>query len=272
MSGPMRAYLMTRGTMRKKDYAFVGETPDEPWWDALTPWVFLESEEVIVHRSEAGGASLLISGIPSRRTDVLGTRIRHTVVVEDAHHEHGLALWMVRCGLDDEERTRLGDALDGAFPGDLVDALMTGAHDDVEHRLLATLRQAAEESEAHNAGKDIPGSWAGSVHDVTAAEAFMARARLLLAEEHTGYAFTTHALLTVDGARRAASALSGEVAALLHEGDLEGVEQLGKGGIPAKRRDGTARDGTKRRVLPALGAVAVALAVALGVWWLIRHL
>ncbi|MGV9246026.1 hypothetical protein [Streptomyces sp. NPDC003710] len=272
MSGPMRAYLMTRGTMRKHDYAFLGEAPAEPWWDALTPWVFLESEEVIVHRNEAGGANLLISGIPSRRTDVLGTRIRHTVVVEDAHREHGLALWMVRCGLDDGERTRLGDALDGAFPGDLVDALMTGAHDDVEHRLLATLRQAAEESEEDKAGKDIPGSWAGSVHDATASEAFMARARRLLAEEQTGYAFTTHALLTADGARRAASSLSGEVAALLHEGELEVVEQLGKARVPAPRRDSTAQAGTKRRVLLALGALAVALAVALGVWWLIRHL
>ncbi|MEV6025621.1 hypothetical protein [Streptomyces sp. NPDC052036] len=264
----MRAYLMTRGTRRSKDYAFLGEAPAVPWWDALAPWVFLESEEVIVHRNEAGRASLLISGIPSRRTDVLGTRIRHTVVLDGADGEHGLALWIVRCGLDDAERTRLGDALDSAFPGDLVDALMTDANDDVGDRLLAALRQTAEEPETHEAGEDIPGSWAGSVHDATATGAFMARARRLLAEKHTGYAFTTHALLTADGARGAARALPGEMAALLHEGDLQEVEQLGKGGVPAPRRDGTAQAGAKRQVLLALGV----LAVVLGVWWLIQHL
>lgn len=264
----MRAYLMTRGTLRGQDYTFLGEPPAEQWWDTVAPWVFLESEELIVRRRGKGTTGLVISGIPSRRTDVLGTRVRHTVVVDDVHYDQQLALWLVRCGLDDRERGRLGEVLDATFDGDFVDALMSGADDDVEIRLLDALRQAAEDPAEEETAKDITGSWAGAVNDEMATRAFLARVRRLLADGAPGYAFTTHALGSLDGAKRVASTLPDDVAVLLHDSNLRGVEQLGKASVPAPRRDRTASDRRTRAVLLALAGAAMAL----GVWWLIRQL
>ncbi|WP_327735355.1 hypothetical protein OG749_17450 [Streptomyces nojiriensis] len=265
----MRAYLMTRGTLRNQDYAFLGEAPSDQWWDAVAPWVFLESEELIVRRHRGGTTGLVISGIPSRRTDVLGTRVRHTVVVDDVHHDHRLALWLVRCGLDDSERGRLGEALDAAFDGDFVDALMSGADGEVGLRLLDSLRQAAEDAgEEEDTDEDVTGSWAGAVHDETAARAFLARVRRLLADGATGYALTTHALSSRDGVERLAATVPDEVAVLLHDSNVRGVERLGKASVPAPRRDRTTGDRRTRAVVLALTGVALAL----GVWWLIRQL
>ncbi|MGZ9930832.1 hypothetical protein ACXNSR_13130 [Streptomyces sp. NC-S4] len=264
----MRAYLMTRGTLRSQDYAFLGEAPSDQWWDAVTPWVFLESEELIVRRRAGGGTGLVISGIPSRRTDVLGTRVRHTVVVDGVHHDQRLALWLVRCGLDDGERRRLGEALDGAFDGDFVDALMSGGDDDIGIRLLDTLRRAAEGAGEEGTAKDVTGSWAGAVHDETATRAFLARVRRLLEGDATGYALTTHALSSRDGVERLAATVLDEVAVLLHDSNLRGVEWLGKASVPAPRRDRAIGDRRARAVVLALTGVAMAL----GVWWLIRQL
>ncbi|MEU5345633.1 hypothetical protein AB0H18_33175 [Streptomyces sp. NPDC020766] len=263
----MRTHLMTRGTRRRHDYAFLGEAPPDQWWQTLARWVFMESEELIIRRQESGRTGLVISGIPSQRTDAIGTRIRHTLVVDAVQEDQRLALWLVRCGLDDEERTRLGKALDTAFDGDLVDALMSGADGEVDTRLLDTLQKAAGDSEDGETSKDVPGSWAGDVHDEASVRAFMARVRRLLTEDSAGYAFTTHALGSVSGAERAASALPDEVAVLLHDSALRGVQQLGKGPAPARGRQKTTGDRKAR----AAALTLAGLAVALGIWWMFRR-
>lgn len=274
MSGPMRACLMTRGTLRGQDYTFLGEPPAEQWWDTVAPWVFMESEELIVRRSRGGSTGLVISGIPSRRTDVLGTRVRHTLVLDDAHHDRRLALWLVRCGLEDGERERLGEALDTAFDDDYVNAVMSGADEDVDTRLLHALRHAAGEPDPEEAAaEDLTGSWAGAVHDEEATRAFLARVRSLLSDGTPGYAFTTHALGSLDSVWRMESALPDEVAVLLHDSGLRGVERAKKASTPAPRRDSTTSGGRTRTPAPVLAlALMGAAALALAIWWLIRQL
>ncbi|MFD3524958.1 hypothetical protein [Streptomyces sp. NPDC058653] len=256
----MRAYVMTRGTQRRQDYAFLGDAPPDLWWETVAAWVFLESEELVVRRRGAASTGLLISGIPSRRTDVIGTRIRFTVVVDDVHDDPVFAERLVRCGLDPAERAALGAALDTAFDADFVDARLAGGDGEVETPLLAALRQgtdgpdgAAEtaagasgrrsEKDRRRSEKDRRGSWAGDAGDETAVRAFRARVRRLLESERPGWAFATHAVGTLDGARRVAGALPHEVAVLLHDsdddGELRGVEPLGKAPVPAGRRDTT---------------------------------
>ncbi|WP_157878084.1 hypothetical protein [Streptomyces torulosus] len=267
MSGRTRAYLMTRGKMRNQGYGFLGEVPPEVWWEPVAPWVILESEELVVRRGADGVTGLLISGVPSQRTDVIGTRIRHTVVLDYAHLEPRLALWLVRCGLSDVERTELGEALDTAFDGDLVHALMSDPNADIEDRLLGVLRRAAGDVTAEAGGDDLLGSWTGAVRDETAVTAFLARARNLLEDGGPGYAFTTHAIGSPDGARRAARALAGTTAVLLHESDIRGVEPLGK--VPGQAPQSHAPTGSWKAYLVA---ALVVLAVLLGVWWLVRRL
>jgi hypothetical protein len=267
MVNTMRAHLMTRGTRRRHDYAFLGEAPPDRWWQALARWVFMESEELLIRRQENGRTGLVISGIPSRRTDAIGTRIRHTLVVDAAHEDLRLTLWLVRCGLDDAERTRLGEALDAAFDGDLVDALMSGTGGEVDARLLDALQKAVSDTEDGETSKDVPGPWAGDVHDEASVRAFVARVRRLLAEEPAGYAFTTHALGSLSGAERAASALPDEVAVLLHDSALRGVHPLGKGPAPARNRERTTGDRKARAAVLTLAG----LAVALGIWWMFRR-
>ncbi|MGW1781907.1 hypothetical protein ACWCQQ_22590 [Streptomyces sp. NPDC002143] len=263
----MRAHLMTRGTRRRHDYAFLGEVPPDQWWKELARWVLLESEELVIRRQENGRTGLVVSGIPSRRTDAIGTRIRHTLVVDAVHEDQRLARWLVRCGLDDAERTRLGEALDAAFDGDLVDALMSGEDGEVDTRLLDTLLKAVGDAEGGETSMDVPGSWAGDVHDEASVRAFEARVQRLLTEEPAGYAFTTHALGSVSGAERAASALPDEVAVLLHDSALRGVQQLGKGPAPARGREKTTGD---RKARAAVLTLAV-MAVVLGLWWVFRR-
>ncbi|MEU4468023.1 hypothetical protein AB0G20_30815 [Streptomyces sp. NPDC024017] len=263
----MRAHLMTRGTRRRHDYAFLGEAPPDQWWNTLARWVFMESEELVIRRREDGRTGLVISGIPSQRTDAIGTRIRHTLVVDAVHEDQRLALWLVRCGLDDAERARLGKALDAAFDGDLVNALMSGTDGEVDTRLLDALQTAAGDTEDEETSKDAPGSWAGGVQDEASVRAFVARVRRLLTEDPAGYAFTTHALGSLSGAERAASDLPDEVAVLLHDSALQGVHQLGKGPAPARSRERTT---SKRKARMAVLTLA-GLAVALGVWWVFRR-
>ncbi|WP_149038577.1 hypothetical protein [Kitasatospora sp. MBT63] len=257
MSGRARAYLMTRGTPRRLDYAFLGDAPPQPWWEAVAPWQLAEDAELVVRRT-AGRTAVMLSGIPSGRTDVVGTAIRHTVVVDDVQDDPGLARWLVRCGLEEDARTGLGRAVDAAFDAELVDSLLSGASQDVAQRILDALREGvAGSGEPAPEDGDLNGSWAGAAGDDTAVRAFRARTRQLVDGGASGYAFTTHLLDSADGARRAAAELREDVAVLLHEGRLGGVERLGKAEGP-----GPVRDTLAPGVLAALvGAVLLALAV-----------
>lgn len=274
----MRAYVMTRGTERRMDYAFLGQSPPLSWWDGLTEWLLLEAEELVLNRPDGRSAGLLLSGIPSGRSDVIGTRIRYTVVVDGVHEEPALGAWLVRCGLEEPERDRLGRDLDAVFAADRVDAWLRGAMDgdparEVEDRLLAALRKgAAGAGEGALRDEERRTSWVGDIRDPAARGEFEARADRLLRGSRPGTAFTTHALGSVSGARRAARALTGEVAVLLHEGGPEEVRSLsepaGRGAVSAgKARAPEVRRGGEDRSRAGLvtAVAALVLVVVLGI-------
>ncbi|MFB6908219.1 hypothetical protein ACFCWB_28480 [Streptomyces bacillaris] len=269
---------MTRGTERRMDYAFLGQSPPLWWWDGLTEWLLLEAEELVLNRPDGESAGLLLSGIPSGRSDVIGTRIRYTVVVDGIHEEPALGAWLVRCGLEEPERVRLGRALDAEFAADRVDAWLRGAVDgdparEVGDRLLAALRKgAAGAGEPAVRDEERRTSWVGGIQDPAARGEFEARAHRLLRGTRPGIAFTTHALGSVPGARRAARTLPGEVAVLLHEGGPEEIQGLseptargavstGKARTPVAHRGGEDR----RRAALVVVAAVLALVVVLGI-------
>ncbi|MFM9700218.1 hypothetical protein [Streptomyces europaeiscabiei] len=290
MSREMHAYVMTRGTLRRMDYAFLAQSPPHRWWETVGKWLFLDAEELVVSRRDPWTTGLLLSGIPSERRDVIGTRIRYTVVVDDVHDDPELATRLIRCGLEDEERARLGRALDEGFDADYVDAWLAGngstdsatldgATQEVERRLLAAVRERAFAAPNENdtaGGSDRRGSWVGGIQNPGAREAFRIRAQRLLQDPRPGIAFTTHALGTIEGARRMAQALTQEVAVLLHDSELGRVERLsqgpaaatavsgGKAPTPVGRRDPS----TYRRPELLILAVTLGLAMAWAIWWL----
>jgi hypothetical protein len=257
------AYLMTRGTPRRLDYAFLGDGPDDRWWAPLDDWVVLERPEVIV-RGAPGGSGVLVSGIPSARRDAIGTPIRFTVVLEGAGADVELLIRLAAAGLDPGSRVALGRALDDAFGIDEVDATLAGVGTcaDVDLRLVRVIRQLTGARPMPSGGNGRPAesdpstSWAGSVPDRRAVDDFLDRIAQL-ARGVPGWAFTTAALTSENGARRAAEGLDGPVAILL-EGGLSGVVNLGKA------PDGRPIAATGRqRVRPAVLATAVVIPVLL---------
>ncbi|MEU6812656.1 hypothetical protein ABZ920_27490 [Streptomyces sp. NPDC046831] len=270
------------------DYSFLAQSPPHWWWETVGKWLFLDAEELVVSRRDERTAGLLLSGIPSERRDVIGTRIRYTVVVDDVHDDQALATRLIRCGLEDEERERLGRALDEGFDADYVDAWLAGtggadgaaldgSPQEVERRLLTALRGRTSAAPNDTAGgSDRRGSWVGGIQDPGAREAFRIRAQRLLQDPRPGMAFTTHAIGTAEGARRMARALPQEVAVLLHDSDMGRLESLSQGSdtetavsggkvpAPVGRRDPS----TYRRPQLLILAVTLALAMAWAIWWL----
>ena len=72
------AYLQTRGTARASDYTFLGEAPD-PWWRAYRDTTAFEHPTLLV-TSDGCPWHAYLSGIPSARTDAVGTRSRARLV------------------------------------------------------------------------------------------------------------------------------------------------------------------------------------------------
>ncbi|WP_041841201.1 hypothetical protein [Actinoplanes friuliensis] len=256
------AYLMTRGTPRRNDYAFLGAVPPSRWWDRVNPYVFMESPEVVVAR-HPGGVGVLISGLPSARRDVIGTAIRHTVVIDDLRDQPELLCRIVAAGLDPRTRTALGEHLDEEFDAGRVDAIMDGgdAGTDVPQRVAEIL--ATVSADVPGPGRDPEGSWVGGADDEGSRRAFLARVRRLAAEEASGFAFTSQAIATARGAGEAAGRLGAPVAILLVDGDVDGVQPLGKDRpLPPERRS------------PALlmtGLALTGVAVAVILWWIARR-
>jgi len=77
------AYLNTRGRERHRDYQFVGPAPPTAWWRAYAEHTTFEHPTVLV-QSDGRDWQAYVSGIPSRRRDVVGAVIRYTVVAEGA--------------------------------------------------------------------------------------------------------------------------------------------------------------------------------------------
>ncbi len=253
----MTAHLMTRGTPRRLDYRFLGTSSPERWWTPLADWIVLEEAAVVVNGGGPAGARVLVSGIPSARRDVIGTAIRFTLVVDGA--DPGLLARLAAAGLDPEERTKLGSVLDAQFPAEWVDAALDGrppAGDDVDTRLARALEATGGDAPTSDpVDSDATSSWVWAAGNELAVSAFLDRVAKLGAGTE-GWAFTTAALTTVDGALRAAAALDAPVAVLL--GEDGPAERVDVGKAPAGRR----RRLTRRALL--ISVVVLAALVLLG--------
>lgn len=249
----MTAYLMTRGTPRRLDYRFLGASPPQRWWGALGDCIVLERAEVVVRGGDSG-TGVLLSGIPSARRDVVGTVIRFTLVVDDP--DPALLARLVAHGLDDEARVALGAALDAELPADWVDTTLDGESapgDDIGTRLARVLATAVDDLPVHDPGDRVAASsWVWAAQDRRAVAAFVDRAAQLGAGA-PGWAFTTAALRSVEGVRRAAAMLDEPVAVLLGEGGPAEAVDVGK--VPAGRPAG-------RRPVRVILVLVVLLAVA----------
>ncbi|MGP4022439.1 hypothetical protein [Actinomadura sp. 3N407] len=227
----MRAYLMTRGIRRDLDYDFVGASPPDRWWRSLDDrdLVVLEEPAVLARNAE-GSTGILVSGLPSSRRDVLGTRIRHTLVVDGLEADSALAGRLAATALDPDGRHRLGKELDGLLPIEAVEAALSGDAGGAEigELLENLLRSAGWATEPAGDVADREGSWAASLNDPRGRADFLARIAAL-ADGREGHAFVTHSLTTTSGAGRAAAELPGDTAILLADGEIGGVVALGKG-------------------------------------------
>ena len=262
VSAGLKAYLMTRGTSRRLDYNFLGTPPPRLWWRPLgdSGLILLEQPEVIAY-GDGRELSILISGVPSERRDMIGTRIRYTLVVDDLQEDLDLAQRLAVTGLSPDGRIRLGHRLDEDFDAATVDGLLSGSPDgpDVGEFLATMLASPDWSAPAADSGQEIPGSWAGPADAAAACAAFLARIRALAAGNR-GFAFTTHSLTTKDGAEKANMELPGTSAMLLADGELEEVVLLGGKAPPeAPRR------ASRRLLLVAVAAVAVVAAGAITV-------
>jgi hypothetical protein len=266
------AHLMTRGTPRRLDYRFLGTGPPQRWWGPLQEWVELEEPEVIV-LGGAPGTRVLVSGVPSVRKDVIGTTIRYTLVVDDA--DPVLARNLAAAGLDEAGRARLGSLLDDGFPAEWVDEALAHADPDavdvagdVAARIASALETIGKEEPPQRARSKVRyRSWVGAVDDEHAVSAFLERVARL-ASGMSGWAFTTAAIASVDGAGEAAEALAAPVAVLLADGGPDEVVDLGKdpAGQPTPGAPPTKPPPQWTLRLPKVAAaVAVALAVVVGV-------
>lgn len=261
---------MTRGTARSLDYRFLIETPPEIWWKPSEEWVLLEDPQIIVCGS-GNSARLLASAIPSARRDVVTTAIRYTLVAEGIR-DPALLGQLVTALLRPDGAVRLGKALDDAFSAAEIDGILSGrdsstpagsVSDRAEKALLSLSGDAAYQPPP---GTQSGGSWVSSLGDGTGRDAFVARAAALTGQ--TGWAFTTTALSSRQGAERAAAKLGDPVAVLLVEGDVQGCVPLGKAMPAPSRRD-------RRPALPLAAIVILGIGAAAAIWLvidLIRHL
>jgi hypothetical protein len=263
----LKAYLMTRGTARDLDHAYLGDAPPSVWWTPVSRWLDLETAELVVCR-QAGSVGILVSGIPSARRDIVGRAIRLTIVLDEADSDPDLARRLAWAALDDRLRAALGNYLDEVFDADTVDGILSGTRDpgDVADSLARVLKDTRWTPEAVEVdpGADRDGPWVGPVADAAARRAFLARVDRVVGHAD-GILLASHALTSAAGAGGAAGTVGSNGAILLHETHLTQIESLGK--ATPLRTDTRARRGIDRRLLVAAAIGMVAAAV---VWWAIR--
>ncbi len=187
------AYLNTRGRERHRDYQFVGPAPPTSWWRAYADHTTFERPTVLV-QSDGRGWQAYLSGIPSRRRDVVGTVIRYTVVAEGSPEPPaadglgtGDVLALVATWLADQDRDRgvgqVSAVLDAAFPEAEVERLIAASPDDgtepdVLRRLAGALHELTLPVDAEPDA--APAAWLADLSWPPARAAFVQRVDALL--------------------------------------------------------------------------------------------
>jgi hypothetical protein len=258
VSALRQAHLLTRGTARGLDYDFLGAAPASLWWHTLNAreLIMLEQPEAVAY-GDGRSLSVLLSGIPSARRDVIGTSIWYTLVVDGLRadaDDTALARQLIVTGLSDENRALLGRRLDETFKAAEIDAILGGSGDSSKVRVLldellcSGWGVGADPGDAVSAGAggavvasakemaavDSGQSWAAPAESSRSRADFLTRVQAL-AEGTAGFAFTSHTVTSNRGAEAALRELRGTNAILVVDGDLNEVV-LGKAEAEAPHR------------------------------------
>lgn len=213
----MRVYVQTRGTTA--DYAFLGAAPASRWWLAFRDATSFEQPTLIVS-GDRDEWRCYLSGIPSRRTDRVGTTIRYTFVLEGRCGESaGDALRLVAMWLGDATDRgpglRVQAALDGVFDEATVERLLAVRGSDsasaIEVERLAARSMANLPTSTQLPISTEVGSWAGSTTSAHAQRELLARIAELIGGEREGAAALLNLLGTADEVAR----LAGQVGPLV---------------------------------------------------------
>ncbi|MER6461373.1 hypothetical protein ABT278_12990 [Streptomyces sp. NPDC001228] len=228
----MHIHLRTRSYAH--DYAFVNSAPGSRWWDAFAHWTATERPCLLAVAEEgAEHWRVLLSGIPSVRTDSGGRRIYYTLALEGAHDtgEQDIAavLGLASCLLADLAEDKdghgvLSGLLDGICPAAEADRLLAAPsgpatdREDLTTRLsaaVASLEPVSPEDLA--TGRGHAGRWIAGRAAPGAAPAFLARLSALLSGREHGQA---HLLNLVSDAEDADGVSRGRLAVLVEGGKV----------------------------------------------------
>lgn len=258
----MRAYVQTRGTTA--DYAFLGTAPASRWWLAFRDATSFEQPTVIV-RADPGEWRCYLSGIPSRRTDRVGTAIRYTVILEGRCTEPASdALRLVATWLSDvttgEPDRRVQAAMDSVFDEATVERLLAVRSADSESasevERLAASAMARLPASPQPPNSTESGSWAGSTTSVRAQGELLARIAELLRGERDGTAALLNLLGTADEVAKFAEQV-GPLGALIE--DPAGA--LGDSVVVEKKEPSEAASPSPSRSSPSTRWVAIGVLI-----------
>ncbi len=126
----MQIYLRTRGKSRDLDYKWLDKSPPEEWWQPYSRICKFDDRSILVAASEKS-FRIFLSGIPSCRKDQHNTAIRFTLSIEAATQEEFrkilpiITVWLseIKSGTE----SAIGDFLDRAFPGEIIDSILSEA-------------------------------------------------------------------------------------------------------------------------------------------------
>ncbi|MEU2283236.1 hypothetical protein ABZ614_15130 [Streptomyces sp. NPDC013178] len=228
----MRIHLRTRGAPRPLDYDFLNSRPVSRWWDAYSD-VTATERPCFLSVADHDQWRVLVSGVPSVRTDSVGTLIFYTLVLEGAHdgttaEDRALVLalasrWLADLDSHRDEPKALSALFDSLCPAPEVDRLLAAPLSELtadREELTATIRAALagvepvpyESAPEHGldrwiAGRDAPGAVA----------AFLNRLSELLSGEEESQA---HLLNLVSEAADVADLFPGRLAVLVEGGQV----------------------------------------------------
>jgi len=273
----VRAYVQTRGTTA--DYAFLGAAPASRWWMAFRDATSFEQPTMIVSGDRAEWRCYL-SGIPSRRTDRVGTAIRYTVILEGRCTEPaGDALQLVATWLSDvttgEPDRRVQAALDSVFDEATVERLL--AVRSADRKSASEVERLAASAMANLSASPQPpnstesGSWAGATTSVRAQGELLARIAELLRGQREGTAALLNLLGTADEVAKLAEQV-GPLGALIE--DPAGA--LGDGVVAVEKKkpsEAASPSPSPSRSSPTIRWVAIGVligATLLAIWFLLQ--
>jgi len=203
----VHVYLRTRGAPRKLDYAFLGSAPGSRWWDTYSELTATERPCLLAVTSK-GRWRVLISGVPSTRTDSVGTLVYYTLVLDgspcpsgtaDTGQDRATVLALASRWLDDvtrhpEGRGVLSERLDSLCSSAEVDRLLAARNSELTTeraeltaRLTTALASLSPVPSAQDAGTPSPAllteRWIAGRTAPGAGAAFLTRLSSLLSGE-----------------------------------------------------------------------------------------